>query len=291
MNYKKELEWTGERYVPQLRGGIALEHLHRYAFASSLVRGLNVLDIASGEGYGSEILSRFASSVIGVDIDQASIEHASEVYVRDNLSYRKGSCTEIPVTNNSVDVIVSFETIEHIKNHDSMMAEIKRVLKPGGLLIISSPERKIYNETTGATNPFHLKELSFPEFSELLKKNFKNVRLMGQRIVTGSAILTLEESAGPGLSYRYSELPGSINPIRGLHEPEYILAVCSDEKLKEPGYSFCYQEPHETDYAVHLTREYEDMQKRIKNEVRSLKNSFSWRLTAPFRVLHNMLFH
>jgi len=62
------LEWTGERYVPQMRGTIALEHLHRYAFASEYVQGLDVLDIASGEGYGSEMLSRTARHVYGVDI-------------------------------------------------------------------------------------------------------------------------------------------------------------------------------------------------------------------------------
>jgi SAM-dependent methyltransferase len=288
MHQNNELEWTGERYVPHLRGGIALEHLHRYAFASAQVRGLDVLDIASGEGYGSEMLSRVASSVIGVDIDKASVEHAARKYVRGNLSYRQGSCTEIPIPDKSVDVIVSFETIEHIDDHDAMMSEIKRVLKPGGLLIISSPEKKSYNDTNGTVNPFHLKELSLPEFRELLKRHFANVRLMGQRNMAGSAILAVDEPLGPGLSYRYSDLPGSINPLPGLHEPEYILAVCSDSDLRGTGYSLCYQEQAETDHAVHLAGEYEKLKNRKEAEIHSLTNSLSWKITAPLRMIHGI---
>ena len=289
MTDKKELEWTGERYVPELRGGIALEHLHRYAFASAQVRGVDVLDIASGEGYGSEMLSRVASSVIGVDIDKASVEHAAGKYVRGNLSYRQGSCTEIPIPDKSVDVVVSFETIEHIDDHDAMMSEIKRVLKPEGLLIISSPEKKSYNDTNGTVNPFHLKELSLPEFRELLKRHFTNVRLMGQRNMTGSAILAVDEPLGPGLSYRYSDLPENINPLPGLHEPEYILAVCSDSDLRDAGYSLCYQEQAETDLAVHLAGVYENMKRRKMAEIRSLKDSYSWKITAPLRALDHIL--
>lgn len=265
MSESKELEWTGERYVPQLRGRIALEHLHRYAYASGLVLGLDVLDIASGEGYGSEMLSRVASTVIGVDIDKASVEHATRKYLRSNLSFKKGSCTEIPIPDKSVDAIVSFETIEHICDHDAMMSEIKRVLKPGGLLIISSPEKKSYNDTTGVVNPFHLKELSLPEFLELMKRNFEKVRLMGQRIVAGSAILAVDEALGPGISYRYSDLPEKIIPLPGLHEPQYILAVCTDSEIPNIGYSFCYQEQHETDYAVHIHHENEILKKRTES--------------------------
>jgi ubiquinone/menaquinone biosynthesis C-methylase UbiE len=126
-----ELEWTGERYVPQIRGTIALEHLHRYAFASEHVAGKVVLDMASGEGYGSEMLSRTAKHVYGVDIDEASVKHAQQNYKAENLEYHLGSCTEIPLPDASVDVVVSFETIEHITDHESMMREVKRVLRPG----------------------------------------------------------------------------------------------------------------------------------------------------------------
>src|SRR4051794_6954873 len=107
------LEWTGERLVTGVEGDVTLEHLHRYALAMEWARDRAVLDVACGEGYGSSLLARVARHVIGVDIDPRSVCHATRKYARSNLSYRAGSGTELPVESASVDLVVSFETLEH----------------------------------------------------------------------------------------------------------------------------------------------------------------------------------
>src|SRR5690349_16411159 len=119
--HQGQLPWTGERYVPQLTGQIQLEHVHRYLLAREYAKDRDVLDIASGEGYGSAILANTARSVIGVDIAAEAVRHASIRYKLDNVQFRHGSCEEIPLDNNSVDLVVSFETIEHLDEHKAMM--------------------------------------------------------------------------------------------------------------------------------------------------------------------------
>ena len=102
-----------------------------------------VLDIASGEGYGSALLASGATRVTGVDIDPQTVQGATQKYSSNNsnLEFKQGSADNIPLHSGLFDVVVSFETIEHHDNHVEMMREIKRVLKLGGLLIISSPDK------------------------------------------------------------------------------------------------------------------------------------------------------
>src|SRR6185312_6777686 len=120
------MEFTGERYVPTEAGEIRHEHLHRYAWCARLVEGKDVLDIACGEGYGSAMLARVARTVVGVDIAEGAVEHARKVY-RDlpGLSFGQGDAAQIPLADSSVDVVVSFETIEHHDRHAEMLREIR----------------------------------------------------------------------------------------------------------------------------------------------------------------------
>jgi SAM-dependent methyltransferase len=162
--------------------------LHRYAIAQKITNDKIVLDIASGEGYGSFLISKNASRVYGVDIDEKSINYSSLKYSSStNLQFMVGSTDKIPLEDSSVDVVVSFETIEHHDKHDLMIEEIKRVLKKDGFLLISSPEKNIYSERD-PNNPYHLKELTFVEFKNLLENNFSNVSFFSQRFVIGSLI-------------------------------------------------------------------------------------------------------
>ncbi len=224
------MEFTGERYVPSVDGQIKYEHLHRYALCLEFVAGKDVLDIASGEGYGSVALTKAAHSVIGVDIDTASIEHANHQYHDcENLKFLVGSCDAIPLPNESVEVVTSFETIEHHDKQEEMMLEIKRVLKPGGLLIISSPNRLTYSDERNYSNPYHVKELYYDELINLLKHHFKYVKIYGQRLATGSFIFPLQDSNES--SFKAFTTDGDMVSRQActLKSPIYFLALCSDQ--------------------------------------------------------------
>jgi O-antigen biosynthesis protein len=220
------MEFTGERYVPGQRGKIEVEHLHRYLCAATIAVGKDVLDIASGEGYGSAILARNARHVTGVDIASEAISHAQTQYVDRNLVFKLGSATAIPLPDASVDLVFSFETIEHHDQHDAMLAEIKRVLRPDGALMISSPDRRVYSEIPKYANPFHVKELTRCEFEDLLRRHFAHVALYGQRVVYGSLIIAEESLPARAITYRKNG--DDTQSDAGLVDPMYLIAVASD---------------------------------------------------------------
>ena len=185
------MEATGERYLPdQMNGQIKAEHLNRYYFVTTQfdLKEKTVLDIASGEGYGSNILAQHAKQVYGVDIAEEAVTHANSKYKSNNLKYLQGSATSIPIGNGTIDMVVSFETIEHHDKHEEMMQEIKRVLKPNGILIISSPNKKEYTDVPGYANHYHIKELYTDEFTNLVSHYFSNTKLLWQRYIDGSII-------------------------------------------------------------------------------------------------------
>ncbi|PLC48056.1 hypothetical protein CR159_20230 [Pollutimonas subterranea] len=226
------LPFTGERYLPEVGGLIELEHLHRYILASKLTANKVVLDIACGEGYGSALLAKNAKNVTGVDIAPEAVSHATAAYPAENLSFSVGSCAQIPLEDASVDVVVSFETIEHHDEHEAMMREIKRVLRPDGVLIISSPDKLEYSDKPGYQNEFHVKELYREEFTDLLGVHFKNQHIYGQRVVSGSAIFS--ESAAAVAEF-YSIGDAQYQPVTGVPHALYLIAVASDTSLPALG--------------------------------------------------------
>jgi GT2 family glycosyltransferase/SAM-dependent methyltransferase len=222
------LPFTGERYVPQIGGDIRLEHLHRYAAARELLRGKIVLDIACGEGYGSNLLATTAQSVIGVDISDKAIDHARAKYVRDNLSFKTGSCLQIPMEDKSVDAVVCLETLEHVREQARLLSELRRVLRPGGLLVISTPNRQEYAGNN--KNTFHERELTPDEFSTLLRDNFKNITVCGQRVVYGSHIIPPVSSAPRQLAI-FGGSGSQVKKTGSLPAPLYLVALASDAAL------------------------------------------------------------
>ena len=136
----KDLEFTGERFIPGTAGEIWHEHWHRYHFAAPLVAGLDVLDVACGEGYGSALLASRAAKVIGADIAASAVEHAREQYARvTNLEFRQADCAALPFADASFDTVLLLEVLEHVADARGVLAEISRVLKPGAVLLISVP--------------------------------------------------------------------------------------------------------------------------------------------------------
>jgi 2-polyprenyl-3-methyl-5-hydroxy-6-metoxy-1,4-benzoquinol methylase len=173
-----KLEWTGERMVPEVCDqDTFLEHVYRYKFAIPFTRDKDVLDIACGEGYGSAgLLAGGARSVVGVDIDPDTVEHARRKY---NLEARVGSAELIPAADKTFDIIISFETIEHLANPGRFLDECVRVCRPGGRLIISTPNKMNYLSDSGS-NEFHQSEMTPDDFTECLASRFKRFSIYGQ---------------------------------------------------------------------------------------------------------------
>jgi len=201
MSMPAELEFTGERFIPGVAGEIVYEHVHRYAFARRFATGRRVLDAACGEGYGSALLAQVAVEVTGVDLDGATIAHARAAYPARNLAFVEASVAALPLPAASVDLVVSFETIEHLPAADqpAMLAEFARVLAPDGVLLVSSPNRPEYSERRGYSNPFHVHELDRAELARLLATHFAATRWYRQRVWLGSMLRSEAHADGAEL--------------------------------------------------------------------------------------------
>ena len=226
------MEVTGERYLPDMRGQISYEHRHRYLVARTMATGKRVLDIASGEGYGADLLAEVADSVIGIDIDPAATEHSRKTYRNPRLNFTTGSCAHIPLPDNSVEVVTSFETIEHHSDHIEMVGELRRVMTEDGLLVISSPNKLVYSDIPQYSNPFHVKELYLCEFFDLLRSQFANVVLFGQRIAGFSVMHDLSSNDDEQIDWVTSSLDESLKGATiQLPDPMYFIAFCSNAVL------------------------------------------------------------
>jgi len=230
------LDWTGERFVPWASDPVvAYEHLHRYFWASGLVKGKKVLDLACGEGYGADLLARQAVSVCALDIDEDAVRHASKKYRRPNLQFFQGSITAVPITENcSFDVITCFEAIEHIEQHDELIQEVRRLLKPGGLFAVSTPNKDAYNAQGEPANPFHVRELTFEEFDTLLTRYFPNVRYFGQRVHPASSMWSIGHTDGKALrEFAVERRDGEFRPVIEPRTPIYYVAIASGSGIPE----------------------------------------------------------
>jgi len=223
------LEFTGERFTPECVREIWYEHWHRYVFARAFAQGRRVLDAACGEGYGSALLAASADSVLGVDIAESAVAHARQRYGQHaNLRFEQGDCTALSCGDAQFDLIVSFETLEHVAAQQELIAGFARALAPGGLLVVSSPDKRTYSEKSGFRNEFHVRELYRDELLELLRPHFPFVRLYGQKLLFQSAIWTLDGSAGAAQVATSRE--GEPQP--GFdYEPLYFIAVCGRQPL------------------------------------------------------------
>ena len=227
------LPFTGERFTPECVREIWYEHWHRYAFARRLAAGNRVLDAACGEGYGSALLSTVAADVTGVDIDAVSVEHARARYAtRLNLRYEQADATELPFADRAFDLVVSFETLEHLAAQERLLKGFARVLADDGVLVISSPDKRTYSELAGFRNEFHVRELYRDELLDLLMPHFGEVRLYGQKLLFQSALWALDSE--PGSCEAATASDGGAVVAAGLgYAPMYIIAVCAKRALPD----------------------------------------------------------
>ncbi|MGW0246883.1 class I SAM-dependent methyltransferase [Nocardia goodfellowii] len=163
------LPLTGERTVP----GIAEENYwfrrHEIVYARLLERctGKTVLEAGSGEGYGADMIAGVAAKVIGLDYDSSAVEHVRARYPR--VEMIQGNLADLPLEDASVDVVVNFQVIEHLWDQRQFLRECLRVLRPGGELLISTPNRITFSPGRDTPlNPFHTRELNAAELTELL---------------------------------------------------------------------------------------------------------------------------
>jgi SAM-dependent methyltransferase len=222
--------FTGERLTAAIIGQIQIEHYHRYLFARTFARGRDVLDVASGEGYGAALLAQVARSVVGVEYSGATVRAASDNFRRDNLRFLQGDARALPFADNCVDLVVSFETIEHFDRQNDFLREIRRVLRPDGCFIVSTPDRDVYSPLGSIANPYHVQELTQPEFIALLRGSFGHVAIAHQRPVSGSALLADTGSAAPPLVFdRRGDT--HFEACDGLPRAPYLVAVASEQEL------------------------------------------------------------
>jgi O-antigen biosynthesis protein len=266
----ESLAFTGERFHPDRAGEMWFEHWHRYLAVTPLVAGKRVLDIASGEGYGSAQLASVAAMVTGVDVSTDAINHAKAQYAAvSNLRFVQGSCDAIPLAAASVDVVVSFETLEHIAEHDAFLREIKRVLTPDGLLIISTPNKAEYTDARGYQNEFHVKELYLAEFETLLAANFSHTKLFGQRNGFHSLIQPLGDTNNQTGMLNIGSMPARAgnNPA-----PLYVIAFASNNQAlidsdspatSLPISAFTAKEDNQVDIFMQIWRHSQHLEGRV----------------------------
>ena len=215
-------EFTGERVVPgQVDPDLLNEHLARYAFAARLCSHKRVLDIGCGMGYGTAELARHSRSATGIDLAAAAVADARQAYPAGNLQYACASCTNLPFADASFDLAVSFEVIEHIAEWREMLVEARRVLRPGGQFIVSTPNRLYYAETRklAGPNPYHDHEFEFEEFRLALEELFPSVSLFLQNHAAGIVFQPIH----PDESAEVTIAGSAIAP----DESNFFLAVCA----------------------------------------------------------------
>jgi SAM-dependent methyltransferase len=231
----ESLAFTGERFTPECVREIWYEHWHRYAWARGFAQGGRVLDAACGEGYGSALLADVAASVVGVDISDVAVAHARARYRdRANLSYLQADATALDaLPDASFDLIVSFETLEHVEAQEALVAGFARLLAPGGVLLLSSPDKETYSDARGYRNEHHVRELYRGELEALLARHFGAVRLFAHKLLFQSAIWPLQ--AAPAAIETLTGHAGSTRVDTTLaYAPLYFLAVCARNEGELP---------------------------------------------------------
>jgi 2-polyprenyl-3-methyl-5-hydroxy-6-metoxy-1,4-benzoquinol methylase len=246
------LPWTGERFIPNEGGPeIYYEHAHRYLVAQAAVAGKAVVDLASGEGYGAAWLAEVAADVVGIDIDPVSVDHAAARYAStDNLRFAVGDIQRLPLDDGCADAVTCFEAIEHVSDPRLVVEEVTRILKPGGVFLVSTPNKAVYTDDREYTNEFHIHEFYLPDFERLLGEHFPERILFGQRLLAGSLLWSLApegthevRAGGPSqmlVSPGFDETAHRSG--RPMYEPMYVLAVCrlaggADADIAVPGVS------------------------------------------------------
>jgi SAM-dependent methyltransferase len=175
------LTLTGERTIPDLDVENYWFRRHEVVYQRLAQRcaGLDVLEAGCGEGYGADLIAGVARRVTALDYDEATVAHVRARYPR--VQVRHANLTDLPLADGSVDVVVNFQVIEHLWDQARFVSECARVLRPSGLLMVSTPNRITFSPGRDTPiNPFHTRELNADELTQLLvDAGFASVSLSG----------------------------------------------------------------------------------------------------------------
>jgi SAM-dependent methyltransferase len=307
MTEKRPLEATGERLVPELQHGelVHAEHLARYRLAAQLAGARRVLDVACGTGYGTAMLAAAGRSAVGVDLDPPTVAYARRRY--GSAEYLVGDAAALPFEDAAFDLVVSFETIEHVPEPERVLAELRRVLAPDGWLVVSTPNKHEYL----VENEFHEREFTHEEFVELLGGAFASVELYLQHNWNSSAVLRPAAAAEA-----HGEQPADVDfyKLTGV-EPGgelYTVAICGSGPppgpLRGVAVAASLDEAHrlaerlvaaereaqrwhdEYEQAVEVAEGYHSQWVQVREELletdaslQRIYASVSWRVTRPLR--------
>jgi SAM-dependent methyltransferase len=235
-----DMEISCERFTigANFNPDVELEHLERYRYAANFVKGADVIDIACGSGYGSKMLADAgAKSVRGFDIDGSATEYANQHFIAENLSYSQGNAEELAgVPDNSADVVVSFETIEHLHHVYSYLKEMRRILRPGGQYIVSTPDRRLastmYPLRGRPNNGYHIDEFTGPQLRMMLENaRFDILEFGGQNYIRNGLVFWPLQILLKGFGYALRGLGGA-RVVRRVYHLGSGFAVQSDSDFK-----------------------------------------------------------
>lgn len=184
--------FTGERLVagdPLFAADFA-RHLAAYGFAQQLCRGREVLDAGCGDGYGSDQIAQTATSVLGVDRSEITIETARRRYQRANLAYQACDLTRLISLDRQFDIVCNFQVIEHLEDPQPFLEQVRQVLRPDGFLVVITPNRK----NSFVENPYHVREYLPEELTTVLKRVFRDVDMQG--VCGNDKVMAFERARG-----------------------------------------------------------------------------------------------
>jgi SAM-dependent methyltransferase len=236
----EEMVFSGERFVPGAAVEISYHHWLRYFFALQFAEDKRVLDVASGEGYGAAYLASRAKKVDGFDVDADSVAHAVRTYGENpRLSFSRSDVEGFfgEAAAGSYDLVTAFEVIEHVDERAqvALLEGIRKVLAPGGVALVSSPDKQLYSDVRMQKNPFHIREMYREEFARLLEGVFPHVRMFEQLTYTGSALFESGATRADLCEMAWTDLlrlKGRCQPgLRG--GGEYLVAAVSTAPLPQ----------------------------------------------------------
>ncbi|HEY0487717.1 MAG TPA: class I SAM-dependent methyltransferase [Mycobacteriales bacterium] len=218
-----ELTLTGERTLP----GIPVEnywfrrHEAAYLALRPHVTGAVVLEAGAGEGYGADLLAGAARRVVALDYDSGAAAHCAAAYPR--VDVLRGNLATLPLADAAVDVVANLQVIEHLWDQPQFAGECARVLRPGGVLLMTTPNRLTFSPGGVTLNPFHTRELDAAELTELLTPHFTVAELLGLR--HGERLRALDARWGGLVAAQLATPPQEWDPA--LHAD--VASVAADD--------------------------------------------------------------